>query len=71
MIVKVAIGCGLEAVTSSPGACAASGAVRPAAAVGFWAFALRQSLHSAAGLEPNEKPLNFLPQVGQVGIAWG
>jgi hypothetical protein len=29
--------------------------------------AFRQSLHSVAGFEPKEKPLNSLPHCGQIG----
>jgi len=32
------------------------------------AFAFRQSEHSFATFDPNEKPLNDLPQFGQLGI---
>jgi len=40
-------------------------ACEAAATVGF---ALRQSLHSVAGSEPNEDPLNVFPQLGQMGM---
>src|ERR1700680_3263469 len=32
------------------------------------ALVFRQSLHSVAGLDPKENPLNFLPHCGQTGI---
>src|SRR5580658_3733708 len=43
----------------------------PAAAPAAWAcaFAFRQSAHSVATFEPNENPLNVLPQLGQIGIS--
>jgi hypothetical protein len=50
------------------GATAPEPAAIDASKAAAWALALRQSVHSDATVDPNEKPLKFLPHCGQIGI---
>jgi hypothetical protein len=66
IIVKVTTGRGVAKRESGAGDCPTT-CDTAVLAVSACFFAFRQSEHSVAGFGPIEKPLNFLPQVGQTG----